>query len=140
MDVRNLLKLWGAAYSVDNVNKSMAMQRALAAKNQGLDPAPYGVPLPGSVATTITNNAKGWLPGAILGAVLLAAGGGAGAWLLSGHKPTAIPRPTAPLTTAPAAASPTTAPAWDAIYEQQDPKTGEWKQLRREHLTPGTTP
>ena len=135
MNARTLLTSWGAPLFVDNHNKNLAMLRANAAKAQGLDPAMYGVPLPGSnVTTNVTNG--GWIKGLVLGASLLAGGG-----LLAMNTLKPVPAVTTPPSTqtAPAIQPPTTqkAPdpeAWDAIYEQQDPKTGEWKQIRRERL------
>lgn len=144
MTLRAALGSWFAPLLIHNQNQSEALQRALAAQGQGLDPATYGTPFPGgNVTNTTTTNqsARGWLPGALLGAALLAGGGAAVLGLANYLTPAAVTTaPNAPAN-APKAGDPkttptqpTTGPGWDAIYEQFDPATGQWKQIKREPL------
>ena len=118
-------------------NQQQAMQRAVQAKAQGLDPTQYGSVLPGSTITTNTtnntDNGTGIVKGSLLTAALLAAGGG-GAYLLS--------TPVVPKQDPPARiekADPvviTKDAAYDAVYEVKQPD-GTWKQVKRERLKPG---
>jgi hypothetical protein len=151
MNARSLLASWFAPLLIYGQNQQTALTRAATAKANGLDPNIYGLPMPGSTVTnTTTNTGGGLLKGALLSAGMLASGAAA---TVGGQKLVAPPTvnvpaivatapatlfppaPTAPVATSPAPVAPAT-PAWDAIYEEQQPD-GTWKQIKREHLTPG---
>ncbi len=102
--LRGMLGAWFAPLLIHNHNQQTAMMRAAAAQAQGLDPAVYGVPLPGSNVTTTTNNTGGGLlKGAVLAAALLTAGGLGTAGLGKVLAPSPGAAPTTPAATTPAA-------------------------------------
>lgn len=133
-----------------NLNQQQAMQRAVQAQAQGLDPAAYGTVYPGSTVTTThntttTNNTgSGILKGALLSTALLTAGtvGGGLGLLHLNSKPAGqegavvTPAPVPPpqvrekVITVPGATQ-----DWDAVYEELQPD-GTWRQIKRERLTP----
>ncbi len=120
-----------------NHNQQQAMQRAVQAKAQGLDPEVYGTVFPGSVVTTNTTNnnntGSGYLKGSLLTAALLAAGG-TGSYLIS--KPVADVKQVAPVTPV-VSNTKTKTTEYDAVYEELQPD-GTWKQVKRERLKPGS--
>jgi hypothetical protein len=121
MTLRSLLGGWAAPLLIHNQNQVTAMTRAAAAKAQGLDPALYGTPLPGSNVTTTTNHSgMGWLPATVLTLGSLLAGGVTASALMR-------TTPSPPANSVPAAKS------WIGVYEQQQPD-GTWKEVKRENL------
>ena len=112
-------------------NQQQALQRAVQAQAQGLDPVAYGTPFPGANVTTTTttnNSGGGFVKGAVLAAVLTAAGGAA-TWGLSQGALPALPAGKLPVV------KEGKAPSYDAIYEEQQPD-GTWVQTKRERLQP----
>ena len=120
-------------------NQAISAQRAAVAKGMGLDPAPYGVPYPGSTntsnTTTTNQNARGWFLGPLLG-VLLAAAGGAGTYALTrptvGASGQASPGvPASPVVVTPSMPAPSAAPR-EFDYVREDEANGEpWKETSR---------
>jgi hypothetical protein len=128
----NKLANWFAPLLTHHLNQSAAMNRAVVAKEMGLDPQAYASTYPGATisptTTTITHQAGGVLRGIVLGAAILGSGG-----LLSGLalssllKPSASPTSIAPGT--PVAPPPNGGSQWE-ILEQQQPD-GTWKEIGR---------
>lgn len=117
-----------------NLNQQQAMHRAVQAQSQGLDVTTYGSPFPGSTVThnTTTNNSGGILRGALVGAMMLLAGGAGTVGVSKMLSPSQTPTPPVQ----PSGAGQTAKPAaWDAIIEQQQ-GDGSWKQIGQQHLQP----
>ena len=119
------------ALVVSGYNQQQAMQRAVVARAQGLDPEVYGAVYPGSTVTTNTtthNSSSGLIKGALLSAAMLSAGGAGVFGVVKTLTPAEVTLPTI---------TPKTKQIdYDAIYEELQPD-GTWKQIKRERLRPG---
>lgn len=119
------------ALVVSGYNQQQAMQRAVMARAQGLDPEKYGAVYPGSTVTNTTtnhNSGNGILKGALLSAAMLATGGAGTFGVVKMLTPTAAV--VSPATKEPPAGK---ANHYDAITEELQPD-GTWKQIKRERL------
>jgi hypothetical protein len=113
-----------------NHNEVTRMARAAQAKQLGLPPSEFATPYPGTQQSVVTNNTGGGLvKGAVLSAVLLAGGAGAGLGVRQATSPAAVQDNPAATQPAPAAKQ----QAYDAVWQELQPD-GTWKEVRRQRL------
>lgn len=113
---------------IHGLNQHEALQRAVIAKANNLDPATYGTPYPGgsnsSNTTTTTHTVGGVAKGVLLTAGLIAAAG-AGVGVTKMLQPSQSP----------VTAQPVGGEAYDAIVEEQQ-LDGSWKPISKTRINP----